>query len=216
MFEKLKNRIIVITMVITTAVLVLAGMFVMLFSSAMRPEPKLQIELDYNTSNPAYYGEQELRDYIRSDREEGNTRLLVTLFYVGAIIEVAVFLITYFASQKIVEPVKDAYEKCRLPPRDDNTICHSSFTKKAPCLSRELSEYHLRNDYLMISPSVVPIRPAALASSVSRWTAGKNFGDTRTTTSSKISLRPLAPTATFTISLSSTPYSTAVSGVRWM
>ena len=114
MFEKLKNRIIVITMVITTAVLVLAGMFVMLFSSAMRPEPKLQIELDYNTSNPAYYGEQELRDYIRSDREEGNTRLLVTLFYVGAIIEVAVFLITYFASQKIVEPVKDAYEKQKL------------------------------------------------------------------------------------------------------
>ena len=114
MFRKLRNRIIIITMAITTAVLVLAGGFIMLFSSTMRPEPKPRPEFSFNSTEMAYQSEQELQEFINNDRKEGNERLLVVLLCVGGVIEVTVFLIIYFASQKMVSPVKDSYEKQRL------------------------------------------------------------------------------------------------------
>ena len=112
MFKKLRNRIIIITMAVTTVVLVLSGVLIMVFSSTMRPEPRP--EPDFSMPNPALYDNQELKDFIKNDRKEGSERLLVTLLCVGAIIEVATFLIVYFASQKIVEPVKDSYDKQKL------------------------------------------------------------------------------------------------------
>lgn len=107
MFNKLRNKIIIITMVATTAVLILAGCVIMLFSSTMRPEPKPRPE-------PMMIFDRELNDYIRSDREEGNIRLLATLIAVGVGIEVAVFLVSYVLSKKIIEPVESAYEKQKL------------------------------------------------------------------------------------------------------
>ncbi len=112
MFKKLRNRIIIITMAVTTVVLVLSGVLIMVFSSTMRPEPRP--EPDFSMPNPALYDGQELKDFIKNDRKEGSERLLVTLLCVGSIIEVATFLIVYFASRKIVEPVKDSYDKQKL------------------------------------------------------------------------------------------------------
>ena len=99
-------------MAVTTIVLVLSGVLIMVFSSTMRPEPRP--EPDFSMPNPALYDGQELKDFIKNDRKEGSERLLVTLLCVGAIIEVSTFLIVYFASQKIVEPVKDSYDKQKL------------------------------------------------------------------------------------------------------
>ena len=121
MFSKLRNRIIIVTMAITTAVLILAGSSIMLFSSTLRPEPKpfaspMPFDVtDFDTPNPPdSYNNQELKDYIKTDRKEGNTRLLVTLLSVGAIIEIIVFVISYYLSRAIVTPVKDAYDKQKL------------------------------------------------------------------------------------------------------
>ena len=114
MFKKLRNRIIIITMAITTTVLVLSGALIMVFSSTTRPGPKPLPSPDFGTAKPAFYNDQELKEFIENDRKEGSERLLVTLLCVGAIIEVATFLIVYFASQKIVEPVKDSYDKQKL------------------------------------------------------------------------------------------------------
>ena len=44
-----------------------------------------------------------MNSYIENDRKEGSERLLVTLFCVGAVIEVAVFIIIAYASQKIFD-----------------------------------------------------------------------------------------------------------------
>ena len=99
-------------MAITTAVLVLSGVLIMVFSSTTRPDPKP--EPDFSMPNPALYDNQELKDFIKNDRKEGSERLLITLLCVGAIIEVVTFLIVYFASQKIVEPVKDSYDKQKI------------------------------------------------------------------------------------------------------
>lgn len=105
MFSKLKNRIIIITMAITTAVLVFASGSIILFSSTMRPEPepKVQISVDYTN--------QEIKEYIKTDRSEGNSRLLIVLISVDVIIEIIVFLISLRLSQDIVAPVEDSYNK---------------------------------------------------------------------------------------------------------
>ena len=115
MFKKLRNRIIIITMTITTIVLVSSGVLIMVFSSSVRPEPKPHREPNYGTIDaPVFYDDQELREFIRNDRKEGSERLLITLLCVGAVIEVATFLIVVCASQKIVEPVKDSYDKQKV------------------------------------------------------------------------------------------------------
>ena len=112
MFKKLRNRIIIITVVITTIILVLSSVLIMVFSSTTRSEPKP--EPDFSMSDPALYDDQELKDFIKTDRKEGSERLFVTLLCVGVIIEVIAFLTVYFASQKIVEPVKDSYDKQKI------------------------------------------------------------------------------------------------------
>lgn len=114
MFKKLRNRIIIITMAITTAILFLSGALIMVVSSTTRPEPKPLPEPDFSMPNPAEYDDQGIKNFIEKDRKEGSERLLVTLLCVGAIIEVATFLIIYFTSQKMVEPVKDSYDKQKL------------------------------------------------------------------------------------------------------
>lgn len=99
-------------MVITTIILVLSSVLIMVFSSTTRSEPKP--EPDFSMPNPALYDDQELKDFIKTDRKEGSERLFVTLLCVGVIIEVIAFLTVYFASQKIVEPVKDSYDKQKI------------------------------------------------------------------------------------------------------
>ena len=112
MFKKLRNRIIIITMTITTVVLILSGVLIMLFSSATRPEPRPMLEI--NISNSMIYDDQDLKEFIHNDRKEGSQRLLITLLCVGVIIEVAVFLIIYYTSQKIIEPVEESYDKQKI------------------------------------------------------------------------------------------------------
>jgi signal transduction histidine kinase len=108
-------------MAITTVVLLIAGGSIMFFSSTIRPEPRPFLEITFfnaqelNQSNlQNQFSDQELKDFIKSDRKEGNVRLLVTLLSVGAIVEVVAFVITYYLSEKIVAPVKDSYEKQKM------------------------------------------------------------------------------------------------------
>ncbi len=114
MFRELRNRIVVITMVITTVVLILAGTLIMVFSSATRPEPKTHPEISFNVSTSEGGNGFELEEYIRDDRKEGSERLLVTLLGVGTVIEAGTFFVVYFLSRKIIEPVEESYDKQKL------------------------------------------------------------------------------------------------------
>ena len=111
MFKKLRNKIIIITMTITTAVLIIAGGSIMFFSSTIRPEPMPFIGQTFIDSN---FTDQDIKIFIKNDRREGSTRLLLTLLSVGVAIEIIVFLISYYLSEKIVAPVKDSYDKQKM------------------------------------------------------------------------------------------------------
>lgn len=94
-------------MTITTVILVVVGSSVVIFSSTIRPEPRPFPEptffnaQDFNQSNlQDQYSDQELKDFIKSDRKEGNARLLITLLSVGVVVEIVVFVITYYLSEK--------------------------------------------------------------------------------------------------------------------
>ena len=113
MFKNLRNKIIIITMAITTAVLIIAGSSIMFFSSTIRPEPKPSLGSAF-FENPSEYINQELQNFIKTDRNEGSTRLLFTLLSVGISIEIIVFLVSYYLSEKIVAPVKDSYDKQKI------------------------------------------------------------------------------------------------------
>jgi signal transduction histidine kinase len=92
-------------------VLLFAGGSIMFFSTAIRPEPEMRFEFDMPNVTVNYTN---LTDRIKSDRRDGDMRLLITLICVGVIIEVAVFWITHYLSGKIVKPVKDSYDKQKL------------------------------------------------------------------------------------------------------
>ena len=119
MFKKLQNRIIIITMAITTVILLVAGSSVMIFSSTIRPEPKpfpafFGTPDSSQSSLPNQYSNQELNEFIKDDRKDGNVRLLVTLLSVGVAVEIIVFVIVYYLSEKIVAPVRDSYDKQKM------------------------------------------------------------------------------------------------------
>ena len=98
-------------MATTTAVLVLAGASIMLFSSGLRPEPRFKLEAPTRSINS---DREDLELRIRADREEGTVRLLITLLGVGAAIEFMVFFVACYFSEKIVEPVRQSYEKQKV------------------------------------------------------------------------------------------------------
>ena len=111
MFRKLRNKIIIITMTITTVVLIAAGCSIVFFSTTIRPEP---MPFPNPAMIDAEFNDQEIKVYIKNDRKEGNVRLLATLLSVGIVIEIIVFVVTYYLSDKIVAPVRDSYEKQKM------------------------------------------------------------------------------------------------------
>ena len=114
MFQKLRKRIIIITMAVTTTVLVLSGIL-MIFSTTSRPAPDHHHEPDFqNNTSDHHFDDEELRNFIQSDRAEGQGRLIASLIAVDIIVETTVLIIIVYASKRIVEPVKNSYERQKI------------------------------------------------------------------------------------------------------
>ena len=115
MFQKLHKRIIIITMAVTTTVLVLSGILIMIFSTTSRPAPDHHHEPDFqNNTSDHHFDDEELRNFIQSDRAEGQGRLIASLIAVDIIVETTVLIIIVYASKRIVEPVKNSYERQKI------------------------------------------------------------------------------------------------------
>lgn len=115
MFQKLRKRIIIITMAVTTTVLILSGILIMVFSTASRPAPGPHHEPDFqNNISEHHFDDEELRNFIQSDRAEGQGRLIASLVAVDIIVETTVLIIIVYASKRIVEPVKNSYDRQKI------------------------------------------------------------------------------------------------------
>lgn len=111
MFSKLRNKFVLQTMLISSAVLIIA--FGAVFASAamrtgQRPMPK-PYESDYWMPEIEDFFEDE----IQKEREAHLLNLGLTLFMVGICVEVLIFILSYIYAEKAIEPVKQAYENQR-------------------------------------------------------------------------------------------------------
>ena len=111
MFRKLRNRFVLTTMIMSTAILVIAFVSIFTFVSigSNREKPRAPKEFE-DSSKMAKLFEKE----IELERESQLGRLAITLICVGLSVEVLVFIASYYFAEKSIAPVKDAYEKQKI------------------------------------------------------------------------------------------------------
>lgn len=111
MFRKLRNKIILQNMLVTTAIIVIAFVSIFAFTTAQLKRERPHMPIEFNEES------REIRDIfekeIKRDRDEHIARLALTLIFVGISIESLVFVASYYYAEKAIRPVKDAYEKQR-------------------------------------------------------------------------------------------------------
>lgn len=111
MFSKLRNKFIITNLVITTVIMVFAFSAIYFATSLSnehmhkRPMPRQFAE----SSEMSSAFEEEMKEM----RNENLARLAVTLFVIGALTEVLVFVASYYFAERAIKPVKEAYEKQR-------------------------------------------------------------------------------------------------------
>ncbi len=113
MFRKLRNRIVGISMLSTTIVLVIA--FTVIYSTVAnstnnRPMPKPQANFSVifeDNENNSF--SEEMGRRIKADREESLRVLLTSLITAGICIEVLVFLFSLYLANQSVKPVRETY-----------------------------------------------------------------------------------------------------------
>ncbi len=112
MFNKLRNKLILINLGITTVVIVavFAGIYGIFTHSANQRPPIPQ-------NKPDIFAD-EVEDFVQSsienERQQSAQNLLVTLVVSGIAIELIVALVSYFLAEEAIKPVKKAYDSQKV------------------------------------------------------------------------------------------------------
>lgn len=112
MFRKLRNKLILINLGITT--LVVATVFSVVYVTSTRsaenrpPMQSLTIMYDENGANAEV--QQIIFDSLRAEKQAAASQLLTTLIIAGITIECAVVVISYFMAEQAILPVREAYD----------------------------------------------------------------------------------------------------------
>lgn len=113
MFKKLRNRIVGISMLTTTIVLVIT--FSVIYSTVETstknrpiPMPQANMSIVFN-ENEKFSFSEEMGRRIQEDREENLRVLLGSLITAGVCIEVMVFLLSLYLANQSIKPVKETY-----------------------------------------------------------------------------------------------------------
>ena len=120
MFRKLRNKLILINLGVTSVVLVAAFVAIYLVSTRMAEgrEPRmssLSVSVDDNGSAVSFSGDFDgnFRDAViqtmREERASAAKTLLITLIASGIAIEIVVALVSYFLAEEAIKPVREAY-----------------------------------------------------------------------------------------------------------
>lgn len=114
MFKKLRNRIVGISMLTTTIVLVVT--FSIIYSvvssdAKNRPMPKQNNNMSvvFEDGNSFDY-DKEMHEHIQKDREESLKSLCISLVVAGVCIEALMLILSLYLAEQSIKPVKDTYE----------------------------------------------------------------------------------------------------------
>lgn len=138
MFQKLRNRLILINFGISSVVILITFTAIYISSTRsadMRP-PMMSMSIDSEASK--------LFDaWIRSEREAAARNLLLSLIVSGIGIELAVVFISYYLAEEAIKPVKEAYESQKV------FIANASHEIKTPlaAISANLEAADIKNNH---------------------------------------------------------------------
>ena len=138
MFQKLRNRLILINFGISSVVILITFTAIYITSTRsadMRP-PMMSVSIDSEASK--------LFDaWIRSEREAAARNLLLSLIVSGIGIELAVVFISYYLAEETIKPVKEAYESQKV------FIANASHEIKTPlaAISANLEAADIKNNH---------------------------------------------------------------------
>ena len=113
MFKKLRNRLILINVGITSIILlvVFSSIYIIYTNSANNRPPM-------HMGGNVIFQIEEIHDFmemaIENEKQAAAQQLLITLIISGLMVEVAVALVSYFLAEEAIKPVRDAYEAQKI------------------------------------------------------------------------------------------------------
>ena len=119
MFKKLRNKLILINLGITTVVIVVVFATIYIISVKTAENRPLKFpEMPMNMGDRNEEIPENLEDLIalnvRQEKESAAQNLLITLVSSGLAIEIVVALISYYLAEEAIKPVKEAYEAQKI------------------------------------------------------------------------------------------------------
>ena len=116
MFKKLRNKLILINLGVTSAVIVVTFVAIYLVSTRVAegrgPKmPNLQVTMSENGSAVDYSGDFQdaMWETVQEERKSAANTLLATLVVSGVLIEVVVAMVSYFLAEEAIKPVREAF-----------------------------------------------------------------------------------------------------------
>lgn len=109
MFRNLRNRFIVITMIVTAIVLVVAFSAIYAVARGTAERRPYMIEAVFSLGDDQTVF-QTVRRQVQAERREASASLLLSLLVVGISIEFVVAILSYFLAEAAIAPVKEAYD----------------------------------------------------------------------------------------------------------
>lgn len=109
MFSKLRNRLIIINVSLTSVILVVifASVYILYTSSANRRPP---MPFENNTGDHLEEVDDSVGIAIRNEKQTAARELLIMLVISGVAVEFAVALVSYFLAEEAIKPVREAYD----------------------------------------------------------------------------------------------------------
>ena len=137
MFKKLRNKLILLNLGVTSIVIVLSFSLIYIYSTRsadFRP-PMIEIEM-YDEAGKMF------DSWVKAERQASAQNLLMTLIVSGFAIEFAVALISYFLAEEAIKPIKNAYEQQKV------FIANASHEIKTPlaAISANLEAADIKNN----------------------------------------------------------------------
>lgn len=112
MFKKLRNRLILMNLSITSVVILVTFSVIYLVSTRTandRPPISMEMNAEFDAGT-----EKIIATTIREEKQAAAKDLLVALIVSGLAIEVAVAIISYFLAEEAIKPVREAYQSQKI------------------------------------------------------------------------------------------------------
>lgn len=112
MFKKLRNRLVLINVGITTVVIVVA--FAAIYISATKAADNRMPNIQAFGFSQDENLEQMIVESFYHERQEAARNLMITLIISGSLIELAVIFASYYLADEAIKPVKEAYDSQKV------------------------------------------------------------------------------------------------------